>query len=102
MRSLVVTLLAFILMLTSLAFAGQVDDQLHGSHIKFETLEKLPRPDFDINSPNSEKAKLSIDIIHQPTYSYEVIDYQQEMLFEHYYDLPKYNLLRSKNYFLII
>lgn len=102
MRSLVITFLAFILMLTTLAYATQVDDQLAGSDIKFETLEKLPRPDFDINSPSAEKARISAVIIDQPTYRYEAINYHQEIKVEHLYYLPNYNLLKSKKYFLII
>jgi hypothetical protein len=102
MRTFLVTILAFILTLTTLSFAGQVDDQLNGSNINFETIEKLPRTDLEINFPNASKAKLNVDLISQPTFCYVLIDYQKEISPVPRYHLPNYNILRSKNYFLII
>jgi hypothetical protein len=102
MHSFIVTILAVILTLTTLSVTGQSDGSLNGSHVRLETIERLPNTNLEINSPNSSKSKLNVEFISQETFYHTSIDYKKEISSVHRYDFPNYNILRSKNYFLII
>ncbi len=102
MRYLVVCWLSYILFFINLSFAEQVHDRLGDTHIQFETLEKIPRDYLDISFPKNASAKLAFILFKPSLRNHNPNDYDQVIKTGHIFQLSKYNILRFKNYFLII